>query len=247
MLEIRDLQKYYGHDRALNGVSFIVSLGEIVGLLGENGAGKTTLMKAVLNFLPEWEGEILLDGERVGPKNYHKLAFASSEHTFFGGLTAMEHRDFYRSIFPDFDEKRFLLLLDFFELPRHKPARSFSLGMKNQLETVLALSQGASYILMDEPFSGSDIFGREDFYRLLLGLLRPDESIILSTHLVEEVKHFLSRAVLLRRGKMLADVQLSQLEDEGVDLVDWMKEQYGHNSARVAQLAIEAREGGDTP
>ena len=76
----------------------------------------------------------------------------------------------------------------------------FSTGMKNQLEVTLALSQGADYILMDEPFSGSDLFNREDFYRVMLGLLSDHETVILSTHLLEEVKTFLSRAVLLRRG-----------------------------------------------
>ena len=85
--------------------------------------------------------------------------------------------------------------------------------MKNQLEVTLALSQGADYILMDEPFSGSDLFNREDFYRVMLGLLSDHETVILSTHLLEEVKTFLSRAVLLRQGRLIGDTSQQEMED----------------------------------
>ena len=70
---------------------------------------------------------------------------------------------------------------------------------------ILALCQGADYILMDEPFAGNDVFNREDFYKVLLGILEPTEAVILSTHLLEEVQNFISRAVLLRQGKIGTD------------------------------------------
>lgn len=99
--------------------------------------------------------------------------------------------------------------MDFFQLPLNKTIRSFSTGQKNQFEVILALSQGADYILMDEPFAGNDIFNREDFYKVLLGILEPTETILLSTHLLEEVQHFIGRAVLLHQGRIAGDMATS--------------------------------------
>lgn len=244
MLEVRSLFKYYGWTPALRQISFTAGPGEIIGLLGENGAGKTTLLKTLLGFLPVESGEVLLDGDPVGPKNYSRIAFATSEHTFFGGMTPLEHQAFYQSVFPKFNPKRFSLLMDFFNLPAKKAVHHFSLGMKNQFEAVLALSQGADYILMDEPFSGSDIFGREDFYKLLLGILTPEETLVISTHLVEEVRHFLSRVLLLQKGELIADQALTQLEEEGIGLADWLREKTGRTGSRAAQL-LQALEDGE--
>ena len=99
--------------------------------------------------------------------------------------------EFYKEHFPKFNEKRFNTLMEFFELPMHKALKGFSTGQKNQFEVVLALSQGADYIFMDEPFAGNDIFNREDFYKVLLGILEPHETVVLSTHLIEEVADFI--------------------------------------------------------
>ena len=160
MLELKHLVKRYIGTTALAGVDLTVGPGEIVGLFGENGAGKTTLMKCILGLL-SYEGQVLLDGEPLTGKNIHRLAFATCEHSFFPALTAEAHLEFYKTQFPAVREKRFDALMEFFALPRRKALRGFSTGQKNQFEVILALSQGADCILMDEPFAGSDVFNRE--------------------------------------------------------------------------------------
>lgn len=239
MLELIELYKVYYTKVALNRVSLTFQPGEIVGLLGENGAGKSTLMKSVFNFTSLNNGKVLLDGEKVTPKNIERLAFATSEHSFFGGLTVKDHKEFYQMQFPRFREKRFDSLIEFFELPTKEKIRSLSTGQKNQFEVCLALSQGADYIFMDEPFAGNDIFNREDFYKVLLGILEPEESLILSTHLLEEIKHFIGRAVLLQKGNCIGDVVISDLEEEGIDLIDYLKQQYSYKTTRVADTLFK--------
>lgn len=234
MIELKEVVKSYGAKRALDGVSLTIPQGEIVGLFGENGAGKTTLLKCMLGLLRH-RGTVMLDGEPITGKNIARLSFATCEHSFFPNLTAEDHRAFYRSHFPTFRGKRFQALMDFFELPGGKALRHFSTGQKNQFEVILALSQGADYILMDEPFAGNDIFNREDFYKVLLGILEPTEAVILSTHLLEEVQNFISRAVLLRQGKIVGDASMSDLEDAGQDLMSFVKETYHYRSDRVSR------------
>ena len=244
MLELKNIRKTYrGGTQALKGVSLSLGPGEIVGLFGANGAGKTTLLKCILGLLKH-EGSVTLDGEPVTPENIARLSFATCEHSFFPGLTPAAHREFYREHFPTFREKRFDALMDFFALPLHRRARGFSTGQKNQLEVTLALSQGADYILMDEPFAGNDGFNREDFYRLLLGLLEPGETIVLSTHLLEEVQHFISRAVLLDRGAVAGDVTTGALEERGESLMDFVKSALHYRSDRVLK-ALEQLDDGE--
>lgn len=244
MLELKNIRKTYrAGTQALKGVSLSLGPGEIVGLFGANGAGKTTLLKCILGLLKH-EGSVTLDGEPVTPENLARLSFATCEHSFFPGLSPASHRDFYRAHFPAFREKRFDALMDFFELPLRRAARGLSTGQKNQLEVSLALSQGADYILMDEPFSGSDVFNREDFYRLLLGLLEPGETILLSTHLLEEVQHFIGRAVLLDRGAVAGDVTTGALEERGESLMDFVKSALHYRSDRVLK-ALEQLDDGE--
>ncbi len=238
MIEITGLSKKYwnrtGAQNALKDVSLKIPQGEIIGLFGENGAGKTTLMKCILNLL-HYEGSIQLDGENIGKNNIHRLSFATCEHSFFPNLNALAHRDFYKMHFPQFLEKRFAGLMEFFELSLRKPLRSFSIGQQNQFEVIMALCQGADYIIMDEPFAGNDVFNREDFYRLLLGILEPHETILLSTHLIEEVASFVGRAVLMQRGEIVGDVDVIGLEEEGMSLLDYVKDSYHYQGDRVSK------------
>lgn len=234
MIELKGIKKHYPGTLALADVNLTLPQGEIVGLFGANGAGKTTLMKCILGLTPH-EGQVLLDGAPITRKNIDRLSFATVEHSFFPNLSAEAHREFYQMHFPKFNKKRFYGLMDFFELPLHRAARQLSTGQKNQFEVILAMSQGADYILMDEPFAGNDVFNREDFYKMLLGILEENETILLSTHLMEEVEPFISRAVLLRNGRIVADKQMSDLEDEGVRLMDFVKSTYNYRPDRVSR------------
>ncbi len=234
MLQIKDLAKIYGGKAALSGVSLELPQGQIVGLFGENGAGKTTLMKCILGFVRH-SGSITLDGSPIGPENIARISFASCEHSFFPNLSPAEHAQFYQTHFPAFRQQRFDALMDFFQLPARKALRGFSTGQKNQVEVILALCQGADYILMDEPFAGSDLFNREDFYKVLLGLLEPEETVLLSTHLIGEVADFVGRAVLLHQGQLVGDVTSDELDDRGQSLVDYVKQSYHYRGDRVSQ------------
>ena len=239
MLEIKNLCKRYGQTHALDNVQLSVGPGEIVGLFGENGAGKTTLMKCILQLIAYDAGEITLDGEAITRQNIGRFSFATCEHSFFPALTAKAHREFYEEHFETFLGRRFEGLMDFFQLPMDKPIRSFSTGQKNQFEVIMALSQGADYILMDEPFAGNDIFNREDFYKVLLGILEPHETVILSTHLIEEVTGFIGRAVLLHKGRIAGDVQTAELDEQGKTLMDYVKETYSYQSDRVSRALTD--------
>ena len=234
MIEIKNLTKKYGAKTALEDINLTIPQGQIIGLFGENGAGKTTLMKCILGFI-RYKGEITLDGEKITHKNIAKISFATTENSTFPTLSPDAHRDFYKEHFEKFSDKRYEGLMNFFKLPRNKAVKNFSKGQRDQFEVILALCQGADYILMDEPFTGNDIFNREDFYKVLLGILEPHETVMLSTHLIDEVSGFISRAVLIKCGKIIADFEVDTLEDEGKTLVEFIKESYSYQNDRVSR------------
>ena len=242
MLEIKNLNKKYGSGKvALKSVNLTLPSGQIVGLFGENGAGKTTMMKSILGFL-KYDGEITLDGEKITHKNIARISFATSEHSFFPALTPEGHKEFYKEHFDTFREKRFSALMEFFELPMRRRVGSFSTGQKSQFEVLLALSQGADYILMDEPFAGNDVFNREDFYKVLLGILEPAETVLLSTHLIEEVADFIGRAVLLHKGEIIGDLSLDEIEESERSLIEIIKETYRYRADRVGKAIARMEE-----
>lgn len=249
MLEIKALNKTYfdrmGARQVLFDVNLAIGQGEIVGLFGENGAGKTTLLKCILGFL-SYKGEIRLDKKPVDKSNLYRFSFATCEHSFFPNLTPDSHAEFYGMHFGRFRQKRYENLMEFFALPRRKALKNYSAGQKNQFEVIMALCQGAEYILMDEPFAGNDVFNREDFYKVLLGILEPEETVFLSTHLIEEVEHFIGRAVLLKAGRIAGDVSTLELEEQGSSLLEYVKDTYGYRSDRVSRALGELTGGKET-
>ena len=235
MIKIKNLTKKYGKTTALDDISLNIGRGEIIGLFGENGAGKTTLMKCILGFL-KYDGSITCDGESITKANIERLSFATVEHSFFPFVDAKGHRDFYLEHFPFFRRERFDALMDFFGLPEDKEIRKLSAGQQNQFEVICALCQGADYILMDEPFAGNDIFNREDFYKVLLGILEPEETVVLSTHLIGEVSNFISRCVLIKAGCLIADKSTDDLAADGTDLISFIKQSYDYSPGRIEKI-----------
>lgn len=247
MIEVRNVSKKYKYKEkgslkskekvVLKNCSVQMPRGEVIGIFGANGAGKTTLMKCIMGFLT-FDGEITLDGQKIDEKNISRLSFATGDHSFFPAITADDHKCFYKMQFPMFNEKRYDALMEFFELPTEKKISEFSLGQQNQFEVVLAISQGAEYIFMDEPFAGNDVFNREDFYKVLVSVLNEDETVIISTHLIEEIADYIDRAILIRKGEIIDDLSVESIKDSGRSLIEIVKERYDYRADRI-RTAVE--------
>ena len=189
-------------------------------------------MKCIMGFLT-FEGEITLDGKKIDGSNISKLSYATGDHSFFPSITADDHKWFYKMQFPTFNENRYNALMEFFELPTKKKVSEFSLGMQNQFEVVLAISQGADFVFMDEPFAGNDVFNREDFYEVLVNVVNEDETVIISTHLIEEIADYIDRAILIRKGEIIDDLSVKEIEKSGRSLIDIVKEKYDYRADRI--------------
>ena len=237
MLEAKNIWfSYKAWDKfVLENISFTAKDGEIIGVLGANGAGKTTLLKILAGLLPptklefDGAGMVSIDGAAVREK-LEEIAFISEAETCFRELTPKAFGSFLQDFYPRFDMVYYERLLQFFRL-EEKPIKTLSKGQRAKAEVAAGLAKRTKYIIMDEPFMGKDIFTRQDFMRTLSGGLTGEETILITTHQIDEIENFIDRALLLHEGKITADVTMDELREQGKTLAGLMKEICGYEEA----------------
>ena len=212
--------------------------GQIVGILGDNGAGKTTLLRAMAGLLPA-KGQALFDGKPAAAQ-YERISYITGEGSYYPGLTVGEYGAFLCDLHPAFDPARYAAFLDFFALDAADRIASLSTGQKARVELAAGFAKRAQYVLMDEPFLGKDAFTRKDFLKLMSGVLHGDETILLATHYLDDVEHFLDRALVLHEGKIADDFLLEELPAAGDTLLDRVGRQCGWDGERYLHWEEDA-------
>jgi ABC-2 type transport system ATP-binding protein len=119
-----------------------------------------------------------------------------------------------------------------------QPVRTMSTGERTKAELAAGVSLGVDYILMDEPFSGKDVFTRRNFLKIMAGSLRENETILLCTHQVEEIEHFIDRVLVLHEGKLAADADMDELHQSGNTLLGLLRDTTGYDEQRAAALFL---------
>lgn len=227
MIEVKDIKKNFGLKKVLKGVSFTANKGEITCLIGINGAGKTTIMNAIMNLTPIKGGEILIDGERLTKESYEKITFIPDAITMLPQMKVGEALQFMKDFYKSWNEERAKELLSFFRLKEEEKISSLSKGNTAKVNLLLGLGLDVDYLLMDEPFSGIDIFSREQIAEVFTSHLVEDRGVIITTHEINDIEHLIDRAVLLDDGIVLRDFRTEEVRElEGKSVVDVMREVY---------------------
>jgi len=227
MLSIQGVTKFYGTQAALRGATLPIVPGEVVGLFGANGAGKSTLLKSIVGLMGIHDGWITLDNSPIKEAVYEKIAFITEEGSYFPEMNASEHSEFYEAMLPRWRAERFVKLIEYFEIAPAKKARTLSKGQRAKLEIAIGMSRGATYILMDEPFEGKDLFTRRDFLKLMIAIIEPTEAVLIATHQIEEIANFITRAAVLHEGKIVGDLPMDAIAEKGLTLVEYIQKQCG--------------------
>jgi gliding motility-associated transport system ATP-binding protein len=212
MLEIRHLVKSFGPLVAVDDVSFTVPQGEVLGFLGPNGAGKSTTMKMITGFLAPTAGTAIICGYDIGTH-----AIAAKRHIGYLPEGAPAYPDMTPADFLDFiahirgfsgDEamRRIGRVVDMIRIAEvlHQPIETLSKGFKRRVGVAQALLHDPDVLILDEPTDGLDPNQKYEM-RSVIGAMRRDKAIIISTHLLEEVEAVCSRAIIIAHGRILAD------------------------------------------
>ncbi len=228
MLTIDNVTKKYIGTTALNKVSLSIAPNKTYALLGPNGSGKSTLMKLIAGLTMPTKGSITIDGYPLIPADKARIAYMPTESYFFNYMTPIDAAKYYMDFFPDFDYEKYINLLRQMELPASKKIRHMSSGMMAKMKIAINLARNSSIIMLDEPLNGIDIIAREQVTNVISNGCPEGASIIVSSHLVDELEKIVDAVIFLKNGQLvLADDIANIREKTDKTLVELYKEIYG--------------------
>ncbi len=216
----RGLRKAYKNKLALDGTSFEIPVGRIVGLIGPNGAGKTTALKAMLGLIP-FEGELKVLGKDPRTQRdelMNDVCFIADVAVLPRWIKVKQAIEFTAGVHPRFDAAKCWRFLHGTQLTPELRVREMSKGMIVQLHLALVMAIDAKFLVLDEPTLGLDILYRKQFYqRLLEDYFDEEKTILVTTHQVEEIEHILTDVMFIRDGKIVLN---ATMDDVGARYVE---------------------------
>lgn len=213
-ISVKNITKKYRDTVALDKISLSFEPGRVTGLLGRNGAGKTTLLDIIHGQKFADSGEVLLDGQLV-PENQSALVQMCLVREKTPYVEEYKVRDVLalcRDCYPNWDQAYATRLLDRFELNTKKRIKQLSRGMESSLGLIIGLSARTPVVMFDEPSLGLDAVAREAFYdEIIRDLPENPRTIVISTHLIDEVSRLFEDVALIQSGKKLYHGSLEDL------------------------------------
>lgn len=225
MIEIKSISKNYWFKKVLKDVSFTVNKNEITCLIGLNGTGKSTTLKSIVGLTPFDRGDIKVDGTSVKKKRSENVSFVPDHMTMPGRMKIKQAFQFMKDFYPRWNEERAIELVNYLDLDVGQKIGELSKGNAAKLNLVLGLSLNTDYVLLDEPFSGVDLFAKEKIRALFSSHFMEGRGILLTTHEIDEVEHLLDHVVILSDGIIVKDFYPEQLRiEEGKSVIDMLRE-----------------------
>jgi ABC-2 type transport system ATP-binding protein len=230
VIEAQGMSKSYGSFNALDGISFVIQPGSIVGLIGPNGAGKTTTLKALLGLI-QFDGGLSVLGAdpRKGRHSLmERVCFIADVGVLPRWLKVSNALDYAAGVHPKFNRQRAEEILASTNIPMNKRVKQLSKGMVTQLHLSLVMAIDVELLILDEPTLGLDILYRKSFYeRLLNDYCDKQTSIIISTHQVEEIESLLTHLLFIDGGKIILDSAMDDLASKYAEVLvspdDWAR------------------------
>lgn len=216
-ISISKISKSYGPQKALDQVSFEIETGELIGFLGPNGAGKSTLMKIITGYLSADDGNVRINGKIVDSQDIsirQQIGYLPENNPLYPDLYVREYLEmvarFYR--LPKTNEQVAKMIeLTGLTSERHKKIGQLSKGYRQRVGLAQALIHDPSVLILDEPTTGLDPNQLEEIRQLIRTIAR-NKTVMLSTHIMQEVEAVCSRVVIINKGKLVADGSIGQLK-----------------------------------
>lgn len=235
MIEVKNVSKTYKRMQglkirkieALKNVSFNIEKGKITALLGINGVGKSTMLKAIAGLINIDSGEIRIDGEKINEKIYNKLAFVPDVESHFSNTTIKETFEFMELFYSKWNKEKSKEMMNIFKLDEDEIIDNLSKGNIARVKLILGFCQDPEYILLDEPFTGIDLFKREEFIGVIAQYMEENQAIIITTHEIVEIESLVDEVVILDEGNVITSFNAEELREvEGKSILDKMREVY---------------------
>lgn len=229
-LECKNVTKQYFTTTAVDHLNLNLEAGKIYGLLGPNGSGKSTLMKMITGLIKPSAGTISFEGVPLSWRSRADIAYMPTEPYFFSYMNLGDAGAYYQDFFDDFSMETYLELLTEMELNVNLKCRELSSGMAAKAKIALTMARKSPLIMLDEPLNGIDLIARDHIINAIIGHLSPDTTVLLSSHLVEEMERIIDEAIFMKDGQVvLAGSAETLREERGKSLADLYRQIYGGN------------------
>lgn len=216
MIRVNNVCKSFGDFKALDNLTMTVPKAAIYGLVGPNGAGKSTILRNITGILVPDSGDITIDGQKVyeNPEVKSRFAYIPDDFFYFNTATPVDMKDFYRQLYPKFDELVFSKLLEAFpEINPKGVIRSMSKGMQKQVAFLLAISTRPEILILDEPVDGLDPVMRKQIWSILMSDVAEHElTVLISSHNLRELEDVCDHVGIMDHGSIMIERSLDELQ-----------------------------------
>lgn len=219
IVQIRNLEKFYGKKQVLHGINLDIAPGQIIGYIGPNGAGKSTTVKILCGLINEYQGDISIFGKDLRTNTLEikkQVGYIPENAVLYESLTPMEFMEFVgemRGLEKEITRSKAEALMNIFEMKANLNQRiaTFSKGMRQKVMICSALLHNPDLIFMDEPLSGLDANSVIMVKEMLIHLAREGKTIFYSSHLMDVVEKISDRIILIDQGRVIADGSFDEL------------------------------------
>ncbi len=233
-VETRNIVKCFGRQTALDNIGFSIKKGELVGFLGPNGAGKSTMMKIITGYLPQDSGEIILHGEKISDKNLdykREIGYLPEHNPLYTDLYVKEFLEITAGFYRLKNKKQRIaemVELTGLGLEQHKKIRALSKGYRQRVGLAQALIHDPSVLILDEPTTGLDPNQLEEIRGLIREISR-NKTVILSSHIMQEVEAVCNRVIIINRGKIVVDGGIDAVKNGNLNQAQKVTVEFGES------------------
>lgn len=243
-IKISNITKFFGKQKALDNISFSVGQGELLGFLGPNGAGKSTLMKIITGYLPADSGEIWINGQQMKanqPEIRNTIGYLPENNPLYTDLFVREYLELAAGFYRLKNKKQHVAgMVELVGLgtEQHKKIGALSRGYRQRVGLAQTLIHDPSILILDEPTTGLDP-NQLDEIRGLIKKISREKTVILSSHIMQEVEAVCNRVVIINKGKMVADGKITEILDRRTSTNQKILAGFGEKIAPGELLSIE--------
>lgn len=226
LIKCTNLTKKFDNKTILNNINLTITDNKIIGLLGKNGTGKTTLIKLLNDLLTPTSGEILINGKKPGPETKEIISYLPERTYLDKTMTIKETLLFFQDFYKNFNIEKAKKLLKDLNLEENQKLSKMSKGMLEKLTLILVMSRKAKLYILDEPLGGVDPATRDYILNTILTNFEENASIIISTHLIEDIEKILDEVIFIDKGEIILHSPTDKLREKENSSIDEIFRRY---------------------
>lgn len=220
LLEFINVTKKFSNKTALDNVSFAIQPGRIIGLLGPNGSGKSTSIKMINGLLQPDSGQVLIKGNTPSIESKKIISYLPERTYLNDWMTVSQILSFFEDFYEDFDSNRAKEMLTSLGIDENAKLKTLSKGTKEKVQLILVMSRKAELYVLDEPIGGVDPAARDYILSTIIQNYSESSSILISTHLIQDVEKILDDVILINNGQIYMTGSVGDIRSENGISID---------------------------